>query len=94
LRPRRRHPALDHRGAQTYADGLFEGMVREWVFPRGAVEFLERNPLPGRLFHVYAWGGYLLYRLPDRPVFIDGRAHTVYPAEFFREAGSGARRPG
>jgi len=71
---------------QTYADGLFEGMVREWVFPRGAVEFLERNPLPGRLFHVYAWGGYLLYRLPDRPVFIDPRAHTVYPGEFFHEA--------
>src|SRR5439155_10814428 len=26
------------------------------------------------------------YRLPDRPVFIDPRAHTVYPGEFFHEA--------
>jgi len=70
----------------TYANGLFDGMTRAWFFPGGAVEFLRRNPLPARLFHMYPWGGYLMYHLPERPVFIDPRAQTLYPAAFFRES--------
>ena len=65
-------------------EGLFERMIDVTYFPRGGVEFLRLNPLPGRLFHLYSWGGYLAFQLPDRKVFIDGRAHTVYPAAFYR----------
>src|SRR5207245_5766861 len=46
-------------------DGLFEGMITASFFPRDAVEFLRRNPLPARLYNLYNWGGYLMYMLPE-----------------------------
>jgi hypothetical protein len=71
---------------QDFAPGLFEGMTRGFFFPQAAVEFLRLNPLPARLYHLYTWAGYLLYFDPDRRVFIDGRAHAVYPIDFWRES--------
>jgi hypothetical protein len=68
-----------------YRDGLFDGMSQQWIFPRGAVEFLNRNRLPARLAHLYQWGGYVMFNAPERPVFIDGRGHTVYPGSFYLE---------
>ncbi len=41
--------------------------------PVGAVKFIEEKQPPGRLFNSYNWGGYLLWTLPEYPVFIDGR---------------------
>ncbi len=41
--------------------------------PLQAVEYLRQNQPPGRLFNSYNWGGYLLWALPEYPVFIDGR---------------------
>ena len=66
-------------------EGLFERMIDVTYFPRDAVDFLRLNPLPGRLFHLFSWGGYLAFELSDRKVFIDGRGDTVYPAAFYRE---------
>lgn len=43
-------------------------------FPASAVEFLRSHPPSGHLFNHYDWGGYLIWRLPSTPVFIDGRA--------------------
>lgn len=68
-----------------YQQGLFAGMSQQWIFPQGAVEFLNRNRMPGRLAHMYQWGGYLMFTAPERPVFIDGRGHTVYPGSFYLE---------
>jgi hypothetical protein len=65
--------------------GLFDTLVDIDYFPVGAAEFLRHNPLPVQLFHAYTWGGYLLFQLPDHKIFIDGRAHTVYPFEFMAE---------
>ncbi len=67
------------------ADGLFNGMTYATFFPKGAVEFLRTNTLPARIYNLYNWGGYLEYWLPDRKVFIDGRANTVYPSAFYIE---------
>lgn len=41
--------------------------------PAGAVAYIQENHPPGNLFNSYNWGGYLLWHLPDYPVFIDGR---------------------
>jgi hypothetical protein len=41
--------------------------------PLQAVEYLRENRPIGRLFNSYNWGGYLLWALPEYPVFIDGR---------------------
>jgi hypothetical protein len=37
------------------------------------VEYLQANPPPGPMFNSYNWGGYLMFALPDAPVFVDGR---------------------
>lgn len=41
--------------------------------PVDAVAFIKQKSPPGRLFNSYNWGGYLLWELPEYPVFIDGR---------------------
>lgn len=41
--------------------------------PVDAVAFIKEKSPPGRLFNSYNWGGYLLWELPEYPVFIDGR---------------------
>jgi len=48
-------------------------------YPSGAAAYLAsmRDP-PRRLFNAYDWGGYLALQVPGVPVFIDGRAGTVY----------------
>ncbi|MFZ0760916.1 MAG: hypothetical protein WAM69_13295, partial [Candidatus Sulfotelmatobacter sp.] len=44
-------------------------------FPVRAVAFLQMHPNSGRIFNLYDWGGYLIWRLyPPTRVFIDGRA--------------------
>jgi hypothetical protein len=43
------------------------------IFPVEAVNYLEREKPPGRIFNSYNWGGYLIWNLPEKPVFIDGR---------------------
>ena len=43
-------------------------------FPVDAVNWLEENPLPGHMFNLFRWGGYLIYRLwPNQLVFMDGQ---------------------
>ena len=69
---------------ESYAPGFFAGTVEEWHFPAGAVDFLNRNPLPTRLFHLYEWGGYIMFQT-RREVFSDGRGHLVYPDAFYAE---------
>jgi hypothetical protein len=43
------------------------------ILPVDAVAFLQDNHPAGRLFNMYNWGGYLLWELPEYPVFVDGR---------------------
>jgi len=46
---------------------------REDKFPKQAVSYLKANPCPGRIFNDYNYGGYLIWKLPSQPVYIDGR---------------------
>ena len=48
-------------------------------YPCGAAKYLEENRQHDRqnLFNIYDWGGYLIWRLPDRKLFIDGRLPQV-----------------
>jgi tetratricopeptide (TPR) repeat protein len=50
------------------------GTGPSWWYPERVAAFLEREHLPGNIFHDYAQGGYLAWRLgPKYPVFVDGR---------------------
>lgn len=42
--------------------------------PTGAVAWLKAHPIPGHMLNEYQYGGYLIWALPEHPVFVDGRA--------------------
>ena len=45
---------------------------REYL-PVMVAEFIATERPPGPMFNSYNWGGYLLWALPDYPVYVDGR---------------------
>jgi hypothetical protein len=52
-------------------------------FPMGALTFMQRNHLNGRLFNQYSWGGYIDWNAPEMKPGIDGRADIfVYNGVF------------
>jgi hypothetical protein len=67
---------------------VFPQSVNENTFrqtlPVDAVSYLSNNHLPGRLFNTYNWGGYLMWKLPAYPVFVDGRT-DLYNDELIDE---------
>jgi len=54
------------------------GAPDEHAYPAGAIAALRTGT--GTLLNEYDWGGYLIYRVPERKVFIDGRLFPFYPA--------------
>lgn len=44
-----------------------------FYYPEKALPFLKTLPLSENLFNEYDWGGYLIWKLPERKLFIDGR---------------------
>ena len=60
------------------------------VQPVEAVAWLQAHPQGSRIFNMYEWGGYIGLKIPETPVFIDGRA-DVYGdqaiAEYVRTIG-------
>ncbi|MEZ4408688.1 MAG: hypothetical protein R3A52_19785 [Polyangiales bacterium] len=58
------------------------------------VAALLRDPaLTGPMFNSYNLGGWLIWEAPSRPVFIDGRAFTAYPASRVAEMVAVVRDP-
>jgi tetratricopeptide (TPR) repeat protein len=56
------------------ADIATFGAGLSWWFPQRAVEFIEREKVPGEIFNGYGTGGYLAWALgPQRRDYIDGR---------------------
>jgi hypothetical protein len=41
--------------------------------PVAAIDWMLENNLHGRVFNEYNWGGYLIWRTQELPVFVDGR---------------------
>jgi hypothetical protein len=50
-----------------------EKLAGDGNYPFGAVNYLKENPIEGRMFNEYNWGGYLIWQYPEKKVFIDGR---------------------
>jgi hypothetical protein len=48
--------------------------------PKGAVEYLKHHPSKGNLFAEYDWGGYLIWKYPEKKVFVDGRMPSWHAA--------------
>jgi hypothetical protein len=61
--------------AELISGSGFQLRAEEWLYPKGAADFLLDHKLPGPIFNTYEHGGYLMWRLwPEQRVFIDGRA--------------------
>jgi hypothetical protein len=52
--------------------------------PTAAVTFLQEARPPGPIFNSYNWGGYLIWKVPSYPVFVDGRT-DLYGDTLLRE---------
>jgi hypothetical protein len=46
---------------------------READYPVAAIAYLKTHQCEGRLFNDFNYGGYLIWKLPSVPVYIDGR---------------------
>lgn len=55
------------------------GSSRGSGYPATAVTYLQRHRCAGNLFNDYTIGGYLIWKLPSQPVYIDGRMPTWRP---------------
>jgi hypothetical protein len=54
-------------------------------FPVKAAAFVLQRGFPGPLYNDYDWGGYLIWRLPQLPVSVDGRA-WVYGDKYLQRS--------
>lgn len=48
-------------------------LTEDNFYPKQAIKFLKTLPKEKEIFSYYGWGGYLIWNLPQRRVFIDGR---------------------
>jgi hypothetical protein len=62
---------LPQLGAYTYE--IVTSYNGQDFYPNGAIEYLHHHLPEGQIFASYDWGGYLIWKLPEKKVFIDGR---------------------
>jgi hypothetical protein len=50
-----------------------------YQYPCEAIEFIQKNKdlQEKKIFNNYAWGGYMIWKMPDKKIFIDGRMPQV-----------------
>lgn len=58
--------------------------------PEGAVQFVKEHKITGNLLNDYTFGGYLIWALPEHPVFVDGRTDIFEWTGVLREYGEWA----
>jgi hypothetical protein len=65
---------------------ILETDILDTKYPVAAVRWLQENQplLPGEMFNEYHWGGYLMWAMPERKPFIDGR-NDFYGATLLKE---------
>lgn len=44
-----------------------------WSYPDAAIDYLRTENFSGEVFSLYGWGEYLVWKYPEKKVFIDGR---------------------
>lgn len=49
------------------------GLSEKSFYPAKAIGYLKTFPNKGKVFSEYGWGGYLIWKMPEKKVFIDGR---------------------
>ncbi len=70
-------------GGRSEAD-LERGVVEH--YPVAAAGFIQAHGASGPIYNGFGWGGYLIWRLRDKPVSIDGRANLHGDERVLRSA--------
>ena len=47
--------------------------IKKENFPDKTFTYLKEHKIEGNILNRYGWGGYLIYKMPEKKVFIDGR---------------------
>lgn len=79
-------------GRRTASVESLEAAVSS-AFPVEAAAFAERQGYTGRLFNHFDWGGYLIWRLPQLPVSMDGRTNVYGDERLTRNLSTWAGAP-
>ncbi len=61
-----------------------DSVIANWMktlYPVEACSFIESHHLSPPLYNSYTWGGYLMWRLPQLPVSMDGRTNVHADAQ-------------
>lgn len=64
-----------------HAKHFYKISVDPAIYPTYAAQFMLANNLEGNLVVPFNWGEYMIWKLPNSRVSIDGRFRTVYPEE-------------
>jgi hypothetical protein len=64
------------------------------AFPEAAVRYIELNHVAGPLFNDLSWGGYLVWRLREMPVALDGRTNVYGEDRILRFSDVWKGKPG
>ena len=77
------------------AQGIGTAVIQKSDYPDAACEFMEAERFPPhlRLLNGFETGGFLMWRLPNQPVFVDGRL-DVYVGRTFDDMVTLSRHPG
>jgi len=60
--------------------------------PTKAVQFIKTHHLSGKMLNEFSYGGYLIWELPENPVFVDGRSDIFEETGVLSEFGRWATR--
>jgi len=69
-----------------HAVNNYKIMVEPNIYPSHAVQFLSANNIGGNILSPFDWGEYLIWKMPNSKVSVDGRFRTVYPQNILTES--------
>lgn len=72
-------------GLQKNAANGFKIIVEPQIYPSYAVQFMRANKVQGNIWVPFDWGDYIIYKLPESKVSIDGRFRAAYPMDVLDE---------
>ena len=60
-------------------DKIFGFGINYDFSPEGALQYLDKKNITGRIFNTFEWGGYITWRdFPRRSAYVDGRGNLSY----------------
>lgn len=69
-----------------YRTHNYKILVEPQVYPVYAAQFMQANNIKGNILVPSDWGEYVIWKLPESKVSVDGRFRTVYPEKIIKKS--------